>query len=85
MSDLNIPFSEILGRSRLVPLQWSEVEGTPVIVFFFEPQSRVAKHGDLESRLAGDLKGTSERRIRCSLRVPNRSADCHGLGIPREY
>jgi hypothetical protein len=54
---LNIPFSEILGRSRLVPIRWSELEGTPVIVFSFEPQSPVAKHGDLERRIAGDLKG----------------------------
>jgi len=55
---LNIPFSEILARSRLVPLQWSELDGTPVIVFSFEPQSSDVKHGDVESRLAGDLKGT---------------------------
>jgi hypothetical protein len=55
---LNIPFSEILAKSRLVPLQWSKLDGTPVIVFSFEPQSHVAKHRDLESRVAGDLKGT---------------------------
>jgi hypothetical protein len=55
---LNIPFSEIFVRSRLVPLKWSELEGTPVIVFSFEPQSHVAKHGDLEDRIAGDLNGT---------------------------
>jgi hypothetical protein len=55
---LNIPFFEILGRSRLVPLEWSDLQGTRVIAFSFEAQSPVAKHGDLESRIAGDLRGT---------------------------
>jgi hypothetical protein len=55
---LNIPFSKILGSSRLVPREWSEQEGTPVVVFSFEPQSPAARHGDLESRIARDLKGT---------------------------
>lgn len=55
---LNIPLSEILGKSRLVPLHWSKLDGTPVIVFSFEPQSTVARRGELENRIAGDLKGT---------------------------
>lgn len=55
---LNLPFSEILERSHLVPLQWSELEGTRVVAFSFEPQLPVAKHGHLERRLAADLKGT---------------------------
>jgi hypothetical protein len=55
---LNIPFFEILGRSRLVPLEWSDRQGTRVIAFSFEAQSPVAKHGDLQSRIAGDLRGT---------------------------
>jgi hypothetical protein len=53
---LSIPFSEMLGRSRLAPLQSSELDGTPVIAFSFEPQSPIAKHGDAENRMAGDLK-----------------------------
>jgi|HubBroStandDraft_5_1064220.scaffolds.fasta_scaffold23640_3 hypothetical protein len=55
---LNIPFSEVLRTSRMVPLQWSRLDGTRVIVFSFEPRSPVANHGSLESRIAGDLKGT---------------------------
>jgi hypothetical protein len=55
---LDIPISQILGKSRLVALEWSKFDGRPVIVFSFEPQSPVAKHGDLESRVEGDLKGT---------------------------
>jgi hypothetical protein len=55
---MSIPFSEILGRSRLIPRESSELDGTTIVVFSFEPQSPVAKHGDLENRIAGDLKGT---------------------------
>lgn len=55
---LSIPFSEILSKSRVVPVRWSEVDGKPVILFSFEPQAPVAKRGDLENRIAGDLKGT---------------------------
>jgi hypothetical protein len=55
---LNIPFDEVLGKSRLVPLQWSKLDETPVIVFSFEPRSPVANHGDLKGRIAGDMKGT---------------------------
>jgi hypothetical protein len=55
---LTIPFLEILGRSRLVPLQWSQIDETPVVVFSFEPQSPIDKHGDLKSRVASDLRGT---------------------------
>jgi hypothetical protein len=57
-NSIDLPFSEILGSSRLVPLQWSELRGTRVMVYCFEPQLPVAKHGHLASRLAADLKGT---------------------------
>lgn len=55
---LAIPLSEILAKSRVFPQKWSKLDGTDVVVFSFEPQSLNFKHGDLESRIAGNLRGT---------------------------
>jgi len=51
-------FSDILRKSRLTPLRWESREEQRVIVYAFEPKSLLKDHGNLGSRIAGNLKGT---------------------------
>ena len=51
-------FTDILGKSRLTPLRWESRKEQRVIVYAFEPKSLLKDHGNLGSRIAGNLKGT---------------------------
>lgn len=53
-----ILFTDILGKSRLTPLRWESGKEQRVIVYAFEPKSLLKDHGNLASRIAGNLKGT---------------------------
>jgi hypothetical protein len=52
-----ILFSDIIRKSRFTPLRWEEFHGARAIVYAYEPRSQVERHGDLNQRIAGDMRG----------------------------
>lgn len=50
-------FADIVLKSRFTPLRWDEMDGKRVVVYAFEASNTPANHGDLISRIAGDMKG----------------------------
>lgn len=50
-------FADIVKKSRFTPLRWEEMKGKRVVVYAFEAAATPESHGDLMSRVAGDMKG----------------------------
>jgi hypothetical protein len=53
----DILFADIIMKSRFTPLYWDQTSGSRQIVYSFEPKAPVQRHGDLNGRIAGDMKG----------------------------
>jgi hypothetical protein len=51
-------FADIILKSQFSPLRWEDVEGTPTIVYSFQPKAQPARHGTSEEKIASDMKGT---------------------------
>jgi hypothetical protein len=50
-------FADIILKSRFTPLRSDQTTGKRMIVYAFEPKLPPPGHGDLGSRIAGDMKG----------------------------
>jgi len=50
-------FTDIILKSRFLPLRWDDVQGKRMLVYAFEPKARVGHRGELTGRIAGDMKG----------------------------
>jgi hypothetical protein len=50
-------FGDIILKSKFEPLRWDEVEGSPAIVYSFEPKGEPLRHGSADDKIVSDLKG----------------------------
>jgi hypothetical protein len=50
-------FGDIIEKSRFTPLRWEERDGRQVMVYAFEAKAAPERKGDLNQKVAGDMKG----------------------------
>jgi hypothetical protein len=50
-------FGDIILKSKFEPLRWDEVEGSPAVVYSFEPKTQPLRHGTADDKIASDMKG----------------------------
>ena len=50
-------FADIILKSKFEPLRWEDVDGTPAIVYSFEPKAQPLKRGSEDDKIASDMKG----------------------------
>lgn len=50
-------FADIILKSRFEPLRWEGVDGTPTVIYSFEPKSTPLRHGSSDDKIASDMKG----------------------------
>jgi hypothetical protein len=50
-------FGDIILKSKFEPLRWDEVDGSPAIVYSFEPKAQPLRHGTADDKIASDMKG----------------------------
>jgi hypothetical protein len=50
-------FGDIILKSKFEPLRWDEVDGSPAIVYSFEPKGEPLRHGTADDKIVSDLKG----------------------------
>jgi hypothetical protein len=53
----SILFTDIILRSRFTPLRWDDAQGKHMLVYGFEPKATGKRGGELNDRIAGDMKG----------------------------
>lgn len=53
----NLLFADIVEKSQFTPLRWDQLDGKAVVVYSFEPKATPRGKGDLNTRVAEDLKG----------------------------
>lgn len=53
----NFLFADIVVKSQFTPLRWDQLNGKPVVVYEFAPKAAPRGKGDLNARIAEDLKG----------------------------
>ena len=51
-------FADIILKSKFTPLRWEDVNGTPTIVYAFEPKNKPAHRGTMDEKISGDMRGT---------------------------
>jgi hypothetical protein len=51
-------FADIILESQFNPLRWENVDGTPTVVYSFEPKACPTRHGSSDQRISSDMKGT---------------------------
>jgi outer membrane lipoprotein-sorting protein len=50
-------FGDIILKSKFKPLKWEDVDGTPTVVYAFEPKAQPLRHGAVDDKIASDMKG----------------------------
>jgi hypothetical protein len=50
-------FGDIILKSKFEPLKWEDIDGAPTIVYAFEPKAQPLRHGNVDDKIASDMKG----------------------------
>jgi hypothetical protein len=50
-------FADIIVKSKFEPLKWENIDGTPTVVYAFEPEAQPPRRGSVDDKIAGDMKG----------------------------
>jgi hypothetical protein len=50
-------FGDIILKSKFEPLKWEDIDGTPTVVYAFEPKAQPLRKGSVDDKIASDMKG----------------------------